>query len=583
VSTRIERDGRIARMNKIKAELRKQPGIEFPAPRDQPHILIIRINLSRHVDFGHNSPDNDQVRKGLKRICGLFERIWKGEKTIDEFGQDGMLRRKNLVDDYGFSATVGFGLGFFDRLSISDEKRPRHLREMPDHVGLGDVSPYSLTQTDLLIQIASKSDHINRWVLENTLQAPLQNDIGEEQDIKKDCPEGIDLKPNQRCCPDGQILELGQKCTPDITSALEGWATVEDVHAGFQRLDGRNLLGFNDGVSNPSPGTGAYFDNVVWVTKQDEGEVLKDGTYLVYQKIEHDLDQWRQLSLAQQEDWVGRKKITGLLKGTLTDEQDKKLAQNLQSPNQRVREQAEKCLKELTKQQRDPTYRFYDEDRFKKAVPVWSHVRKANPREELIDIAKGSKNGRIGSHLIFRRGFLFVENDENDDVRSGLHFICFQRNIDEGFEFIKRNWLNNKNFPTPFPAPGLKRTFTQQELDSRRRRGRFTGDELIRIRYDLGKRRLIGLEAEKDFNQALHDAGFNSKRYREDSTRDRSSGIPITVDTQNTGREGLAGPSELGVNPTGQFLAISPMGGGYYFVPPIPKKSIKDIGQQFFE
>ncbi len=33
---------------------------------------------------------------------------------------------------------------------------------------------------------------------------------------------------------------------------------------------------------------------------------------MVFQKIEHDLDQWSRLSLAQQEDWGGRKKITGL-------------------------------------------------------------------------------------------------------------------------------------------------------------------------------------------------------------------------------------------------------------------------------
>lgn len=156
-----------------------------------------------------------------------------------------------------------------------------------------------------------------------------------------------------------------------------------------------------------------------------------------------------------------------------------------------------------------------------------------------------------------------MESDENADVRSGLHFICFQRNIDEGFNFIKRNWLNNKNFPIPCSGPGLKRTFTDQELGKRQRHGRLTGEELARIRNDLGKRRLLGIEAENDFNQALRDAK--------------------DVDTQNTGREGLAGPSEFGVNPTGNFLAITPMGGGYYYVPPIPNKSIKNIGQQFFE
>jgi deferrochelatase/peroxidase EfeB len=43
---------------------------------------------------------------------------------------------------------------------------------------------------------------------------------------------------------------VGQKCTPDIISPLG--------HAGFQRLDGRNLMGFNDGVSDPAPGNGAF-------------------------------------------------------------------------------------------------------------------------------------------------------------------------------------------------------------------------------------------------------------------------------------------------------------------------------------
>jgi hypothetical protein len=178
---------------------------------------------------------------------------------------------------------------------------------------------------------------------------------------------------------------------------------------------------------------------------------------------------------------------------------------------------------------------------------------------------------------------LFVENDQNNDVRSGLLFICFQRNIDEGFEFIKKNWLNNKNFPVPFSGPNLKRTFTPQELSSRHKHGRLTSEELFQIKNDLGKRRLLGLEADKDFNQALRDAGFDVRRYPVQRINDRITGVTIVTDSQNTGREGLAGPSEMGAIPAGQFLAIIPMGGGYYYVPPIPSSGVRDIGQQFFE
>src|SRR5437868_8961446 len=96
--------------------------------------------------------------------------------------------------------------------------------------------------------------------------------------------------------------------TPDIVTAVTGWATITDVNAGFQRIDGRNLQGFNDGVSNPrrlSP----LFDDIVWTKTPDDN--FKDGTYMVFQKIEHDLDQWRELELDEQEEWVGRSKGTG--------------------------------------------------------------------------------------------------------------------------------------------------------------------------------------------------------------------------------------------------------------------------------
>ena len=51
---------------------------------------------------------------------------------------------------------------------------------------------------------------------------------------------------------------------------------------------------------------------------------------------------------------------------------------------------------------------------------------------------------------------------------------------------------------------------------------------------------------------------------------------------QNTGREGLAGPSQLGVYPKGDFVVTISQGGGYYFVPPIPNRKISEIGQFFF-
>ena len=113
----------------------------------------------------------------------------------------------------------------------------------------------------------------------------------------------------------------------DISTAVSDWAIVTDVHAGFQRVDGRNLMGFNDGISNVD----RLKNDVIWTNKQDENERLREGTYMVFSKIEHDLERWRQMGIREQERWVGRSKGTGLLLGTLSKEADDKLASDCKS------------------------------------------------------------------------------------------------------------------------------------------------------------------------------------------------------------------------------------------------------------
>jgi Dyp-type peroxidase family len=519
------RDVRNKRLEQLHRDKRKQPGIEFPGAGDQEHILIIRLNLASVSLINDKDTLRNVVRNGLRRLCGLFEQIDTAKKKIDRLDHQGNLSSSALTE-FNFSATIGFGIGFFDRLSISENKRPKRIKSIPDHVGLGDVAPYSLAQTDLIIQLGSTSDFVNRWVYENKIEAQGESGL-EKDEVKRD--------------------ENGN--APDIVTAIAGWATVTDIHAGFQRMDGRNLMGFNDGISNPRPLSGGKFNDVVWTTETDESPTLKDGSYMVFQKIEHDLDQWRQLSAEEQEQWVGRKKITGLLLGTPENE-DQKFIEALKNQDPDAKEK----LRKLLDDQSDPEKPFYNSEVFKNSVPAWSHVRKANPRQEKM------ANGKLlGKRIIFRRGYPFMEAGLNNRTISGLLFISFQRDIENSFEFIKKKWLNNKDFPTPKSRP-----FTKHELDKRHSQGRFSPDELQRLaRSDTSDRQLLG----------LHNQGVLKSKLQE--TKDQ--------DTQNTGREGLSGPSELGVVPTGDLIAIIPFGGGYYFVPPIPNRRISDIGQQFFD
>lgn len=111
-----------------------------------------------------------------------------------------------------------------------------------------------------------------------------------EKRLQDTNPDKNNLEKGERFCPDGPSLSPDEEeCAPDIVSAIEGWATITDVHAGFQRIDGRNLMGFNDDVSNPTSNP-QLFNKVVWTTKDSERDILKDGIYMVFQKIEHDLD-----------------------------------------------------------------------------------------------------------------------------------------------------------------------------------------------------------------------------------------------------------------------------------------------------
>src|SRR5262249_8510347 len=143
---------------------------------------------------------------------------------------------------------------------------------------------------DLIIQLSSNSDFINSWVFKNVLEPVMEDDKNQLRN------------------------ELQSQ---DIVNAVKGWATIAIIHSGFKRIDERNLMGFNDGISNPNPGSGKEgFDQFVWTDERDEGPVLKDGTYMVFQKIFHDLDQWQELDIGEQEEWVGRDKVTGLLLGT---------------------------------------------------------------------------------------------------------------------------------------------------------------------------------------------------------------------------------------------------------------------------
>ena len=90
--------------------------------------------------------------------------------------------------------------------------------------------------------------------------------------------------------------------------------------------------------------------------------------------------------------------------------------------------------------------------------PVWAHIRKANPRDEIAS-ADTADNPML--HRMLRRGIPFgpllpLSATSDDGIQRGLHFFCVVTDLIQQFEFVQSNWMNNPSFPIGVapPTPG---------------------------------------------------------------------------------------------------------------------------------
>lgn len=498
----------------------RQHGVEFPSAQKQDQLLIIRFNIAQSI-FDRNKLD--LVRYGLRNLCYMFEEMEKGNIKLDNLLPNGDIKPTKL-SDFNFSVTIGFGKGFFEKMKIPAENCPNNLKKMPDHVELGDPNPYLLQQTDFIIQLCSTHEDVNRWVYQHFTAK-------EEVEVSS---KKADIYANH-----SKPRVITSNYPKEISSAISEWSVVADIHTGFQRIDGRNLLGFNDGISNPK-----RLDNdIVWTTNEDEKAKFIDGTYMVFRKIQHNLDYWRTLTVDEQERIIGRSKGTGLLLGTLTKEQDSKLAFDLQSDIPFIRDRARRTWKRLYDEQKDPTKRFFDKDqrRYKEIqlrCPVSSHVRRANPRQ-----SEGSTRS-----LIFRRGYLYIDSVGTGMFGSGLLFICFQRNLERGYEYIKKIFLQS-----------TQASKISENLVSSYKKEKGLADSSRLFKYKIPNRKDI---VEVDHKKTIIQDGVNPRLVSDKS-----------METESIHQNKYS---------YGQIPGTLPLGGGYYFIPPIPNKRVSEISEQFF-
>jgi Dyp-type peroxidase family len=445
--------GREFKEKQMIEQKRKQAGVAFPSQTKQENLLIVRLNVL---------PLNlNVISNGLKHLCTFFENIDSGVIKTNELIQGTIVMSPLSV--FNFSATIGFGRSFFQKLDLMS-KCPKKLIDIPNYSTAGDFSRYSLSQTDIIIQICSSKYSLNKMILQNDWYLFYDNDYLERNSIK---------------------LSSSDLLVLDILEGINGWAKITDIHVGFLRTDGRNIKGFYDGISNPD----RINNDVIWTSSNKEMNESADATYMVFNKIEHNLEEWYKLDLATHEKLIGRSKATGLLLGTLSPDIEQRLVADLHSSNEEKKTKALKRWMQLINHQKDPKEKFFNSHDFRyrsisKDCPISSHVRTANPRQ--------SNNQR----LIFRRGYLYMEGIYQN-LKSGLLFISFQNDI-KTFESIKKNTLSNS------------------------------------------------------YASNLTNAKYDENSLKNDTVVKRS------------------------------FNNIN-LGGGYYYIPPIPNKKISEIGQEFFQ
>jgi Dyp-type peroxidase family len=75
-------------------------------------------------------------------------------------------------------------------------------------------------------------------------------------------------------------------------------------------------------------------------------------------------------------------------------------------------------------------------------TPLFAHIRKMNPRDELF---------RDRNHKMLRRGItfgpVFDPATPDDDEERGLIFNAYMTSIEHQFEFLQRRWANDPEFP----------------------------------------------------------------------------------------------------------------------------------------
>ncbi|RDI46197.1 dye decolorizing peroxidase/deferrochelatase/peroxidase EfeB [Nocardia mexicana] len=235
-----------------------QAGIATAA---QSHALFFACDIAR--------PDRTALRDLLAAWTATAAALAAGHRVPEKPGTPaGFSAHTDFATGLGPARlTITFGLGpgiFGDRFGIGD-RRPAHLRPLPEFAG--DALHPAWCGGDVLAQI---------------------------------------------CADDAQIVSHAFRA---LRARMPGLARMRWTQQGFlgRPADGgtpRNMFGHKDGTANPAPGS-PDFERTVWVDAAAEPSWFRGGTYLVFRKIRMRTAEWDQLPTVEQDGIIGRRRGDG--------------------------------------------------------------------------------------------------------------------------------------------------------------------------------------------------------------------------------------------------------------------------------